>query len=81
MDILHACHKFLAPEPISPLFKQGGVLDGLNEDLTLIVAFVALLGTIDFVLIKPYFSSKSRWFAIHAVANAVRYILTHLNTP
>lgn len=62
----------LAPAPISPVFLPGGSLAGLNEDLTLFCAVLALLFIVDMLLLPRVLTSpKSRWFALHALANAV----------
>eukprot|EP00051_Salpingoeca_urceolata_P028567 m.487525 g.487525 ORF g.487525 m.487525 type:complete len:272 (-) comp25063_c0_seq1:24-839(-) len=61
----------LTPPPLTPWFKDGGVFDGLNEDATLTVFIVIFLFVVDFGLIKHIVHPKGRWFALHAVANAI----------
>jgi hypothetical protein len=62
---------FLAPEPVSPLFRAGGALHGFNEDITLTAAALAVLFLADAMLIKPFLQPKSRWFAVHTLGNAI----------
>lgn len=71
MDVLTAVHSFIAPPPLSPEFQPGGRLDGLNEDLTLIAAVIALLAVVDVLLVKPFVHPKARYFALHVVANTI----------
>jgi hypothetical protein len=59
------------PEPLSPVFRRGGALEMLNEDVTLVVAFMLMLGVIDVLLVRPLLHPKARYFALHACANAV----------
>lgn len=63
--------QFLQPEPVSPLFREGGALQGYNEDLVLTFAALAVLFLADNALAKPFLKSKSRWFALHALGNAI----------
>lgn len=63
--------EFLLPEPVSPSFRQGGVLQGFNEDLALTLAAFIFLFLADHALVKPFLRSKSRWFAIHVIGNAL----------
>lgn len=64
-------YRYFTPEPLSPLFRDGGFLYGYNEDLvfTLIIMFGLFL--IDNLLVKPLLLPKARYFALHAVANAI----------
>jgi hypothetical protein len=61
----------LFPEPLSPVFRRGGALEMLNEDVTLVVAFMLMLGVIDVLLVRPFLHPKARYFALHACANTV----------
>lgn len=61
----------LTPEPLSPHFKAGGNWYGYNEDLTQILLFMTILFLIDNLLVKRFLTAKSRYFTLHACANAV----------
>ena len=50
--------ELLAPEPLSPLFRAGGALEGLNEDVTLSLAFVLVLLLVDQALVKRFIHPK-----------------------
>jgi hypothetical protein len=62
------------PEPISPFFSSGGPLAGLNEDAVFTAAIMIVLGLVDLAVCRPFLSPKSRYFALHATANAVSTI-------
>jgi len=68
---MSALLRFLAPEPVSPLFRAGGALQGLNEDMVLTSAVIAVLFLADTLLIRPFLQPKSRWFAVHTLGNAI----------
>jgi hypothetical protein len=61
----------LWPDPISPLFSPTGRLAGWNEDFVFTVAMLIVLGIIDLCICRPLLAPKSRYFALHATANAV----------
>ena len=61
----------LTPEPLSPHFQAGGSWYGYNEDLTQILLFMTVLFLIDNLLVKRFLTEKSRYFTLHACANAV----------
>jgi len=63
--------KFLWPEPVGPLFKQGAPLEGWNEDLTLTAFMILVLAVLDVLIVRPFIHHKGRYFALHACANAV----------
>ena len=69
--IYQATMDFLCPPPLSPIFQAGGALDGWNEDVCLIGAMMAVLCAIDVCFVTRWLSPKSRYFALHAFANAV----------
>jgi len=58
------------PEPLSPVFQAGGMLEGWNEDMVFTVMFMGILGVVDLAIVRPFLEPKSRYFALHAVANA-----------
>ena len=62
---------FVAPPPISPYFQKGGPMEGYNEDLVFIAGFIALLGLIDVLIVRPFIHPKARYFALHFVANMI----------
>lgn len=66
-----ALHAVLAPPPLSPLFRHGGALAALNEDVTLIAFFTATLWLLDVAVVRRIVHPKGRYFALHTVANAV----------
>eukprot|EP00050_Salpingoeca_kvevrii_P012401 m.22339 g.22339 ORF g.22339 m.22339 type:complete len:255 (-) comp3994_c0_seq1:97-861(-) len=68
---MEAIHAFVAPPPISPLFQEGGVFYGLNEDITLTAIFLVVLFVVDQALVVRYLHPKSRYFALHAFSNAL----------
>ena len=63
--------EFLAPPPLSPLFQPGGFADGWNEDLVLTMCGMLALLLVDLCLVRPFLKPSSRFFALHALANAV----------
>jgi hypothetical protein len=77
MDLLSAgvreLHALLTPPAISPLFRVGGALSFLNEDLTLFAAVFAYLLLIDFLVLPLVLRNPtgSRWFALHAAGNLI----------
>ena len=71
MEILSLVHNFVSPPPLSPHFQAGGVLEGYNEDLVFVVAFVVLLGILDVLIVRPFLHPKARYFALHFVANMI----------
>ena len=71
MEYLDAVRSFLAPAPLSPYFQEGGQLAGWNEDLVMILGFMAILCIIDTCIVRPFLNPKGRYFALHLVANAV----------
>ena len=70
-SVMTSAYAFLAPPPISPLFQDGGALDGWNEDFTLIVGLMMVLAVADFIGTMLGINAKARWFFVHAIANAV----------
>eukprot|EP01059_Diplonema_ambulator_P032369 TRINITY_DN6317_c0_g1_i2.p1 TRINITY_DN6317_c0_g1~~TRINITY_DN6317_c0_g1_i2.p1 ORF type:complete len:250 (+),score=65.30 TRINITY_DN6317_c0_g1_i2:37-786(+) len=62
---------WLAPEPLSDVFKAGGALEGLNEDLCQIVVGLVLLALLDVLVVRVAVIERSRYFALHAVVNVV----------
>jgi hypothetical protein len=60
----------LIPPPLSPLFTVGGALEGFNEDATLTLAVMSVLACVHAIVSKTL-KPKSRWFAIHFVANVI----------
>lgn len=74
MQILSMLYDFVAPPPISPYFQQGGALEGYNEDLVLVAAFIALLGLVDLIFVRPFIRPSGRYYALHVVANAISAI-------
>lgn len=75
MEFLHTIHAFLAPEPLSPLFKKGGALYGWNEDVVLVVACIFGLFLLDVLIARPLIEPKARYFFLHACANAVVVVM------
>ena len=74
IDMSFSLSSLVWPEPISPLFAPGGLLPGWNEDIVFTIAILALLGAVDVFICRPLLSPKSRYFCLHAVANAVSSI-------
>lgn len=66
--------EFLWPAPISPVFGPEGALAGWNEDAVFSFGMILLLGLVDLGICRPLLSPKSRYFALHAVANTVSTI-------
>ena len=62
---------FLSPPPLSPHFTSSGSLAGWNEDLTLIAGVMLLLALLDVLIVRNLIRPKARFFALHAVANAI----------
>ena len=63
--------ELLTPPPISPIFQPSGIFHGFNEDITLVLLNLVLLGVVD--VIRPYTlfgSPGSRYFVLHAIINA-----------
>jgi hypothetical protein len=72
MDSLTSLSAFLAPPPLSPIFQSGGALDGINEDVALIIAVMLVLGLCDVLGTRVLgINDSARWFFVHAIANAV----------
>eukprot|EP00040_Diaphanoeca_grandis_P021687 m.115795 g.115795 ORF g.115795 m.115795 type:complete len:250 (-) comp28448_c0_seq1:96-845(-) len=69
MDIINA----YIPEPLNPMFKQGGSFEGWNEDFILICIGIVCLFVLDMTLVRA-FSPKSRYFVLHACANIVTIV-------
>jgi hypothetical protein len=63
--------KFLNPKPIDPIFEKDGYLYGYNEDVVLTVFFIFVLFVCDQAVIRQVLHPKGRWFAVHALANAL----------
>eukprot|EP00041_Stephanoeca_diplocostata_P024777 m.636663 g.636663 ORF g.636663 m.636663 type:complete len:260 (-) comp22599_c0_seq1:2615-3394(-) len=61
----------LVPPPLDPMFGKGGIFDGYNEDLVQICGVIILLAMLDLTFVPWLFSAKSRYFALHTVANAI----------
>lgn len=59
------------PPPLSPLFQEGGIFYGLNEDLTFTLLGMAGLFVVDNLIVKRFIKPKARYFALHALGNAV----------
>jgi hypothetical protein len=57
------------PEPLSPVFQAGGVLEGYNEDVVQTVAFLAFLFVLDRLVAMPFIHPGARYFFLHAVIN------------
>lgn len=70
-ETLFYLHKLFTPEPLSPIFKQGGPFEGWNEDLTQIAVFIICFFIVDNLFVKPFILPKARYFVLHAMANAV----------
>lgn len=49
---------FLVPQPLSPAFLPGGRLEGLNEDLTMILGVMLLLFLLDVAVVQRYLQPK-----------------------
>lgn len=61
-----------APAPVTPWFKDpSSVLYGYNEDLVLMLMCLVLLFVLDVAIVRPFLHPKARYFALHAVANAI----------
>ena len=71
MSGLSGAAAFLSPPPISPLFREGGVLEGYNEDLALTAFCTLLLLLLDSLVVRPLLAEKSRYFALHACMNLI----------
>lgn len=59
------------PTPISPLFLPGGPFEWINEDVGLVIFFTTVLFIVDRSLVRPFLNPKSRYFALHFVANMI----------
>ena len=71
-DLLHRAWLQLTPPPIFPLFQPGGALAGFNEDLSLLLAALLVLGAVDLLLpLTPIRNPGSRYFALHAFVNGL----------
>ena len=66
-----AVYETFTPEPVSPLFKAGGLFEGYNEELIFITLGVVFLGIVDVCFVMPLIRTKARYFALHTVANAI----------
>ena len=64
----YAC---MTPPPVSPLFKEGGALEGFNEDAVFLALVMLLLAAVDHCIARPFVKEKVRYFFLHAVTNAV----------
>lgn len=69
----------LNPEPVTPWFKDpSSPVFGYNEDLTLLAICLVFIFILDLAIVRPFMHPKSRYFALHAVANA---IVVYFATP
>ena len=71
MDAPRLAWTLLTPPPITPYFQQGGPLEGYNEDVAQLLGSVALCAVLDFLLVRPFIVPKARYFALHAICNAL----------
>lgn len=46
-------------------------MENLNEDLTQIIASIAVFFIVDFIAVKPFIVPKARYFALHAICNTL----------
>lgn len=70
-DFFESLYVMFTPEPLSPLFKQGGIFYGINEDVGFMVLIMALLFLCDNLIGKPLIKPKGRYFFLHAIANGI----------
>jgi hypothetical protein len=70
-DVQRAVAGFLLPPPLSPTFQRGGALEGWNEDAVITVGVMLVLAIVDVALVRPLLPPGARYFALHAVANAI----------
>ena len=74
-DMLMAVPHIL-PQPLSPLFQKGGSFEWINEDVGLTCFFIFIMFLVDVLIVKPFLKPKSRYFALHIVANTLSCIFS-----
>jgi hypothetical protein len=70
-EFFNNLYVMLTPEPLSPLFKQGGIFHGINEDFGFMVLIMIFLFFCDNLIAKRYILPKGRYFFLHAIANGI----------
>lgn len=71
MELVANILAYFTPKPLSPHFQKGGYFFGWNEDFVMTAGAILLLAVIDLLVVRPFMDPGARYYALHAVANAI----------